>query len=125
MNTQTLPWDPFGRADSLEIAFDAKALRTVCEREARAKRDLGARVAEMLKHRLADLRAATSVSDLIAGNPRELNGAGRRQMIVELCEGYRIVFCANHSKVSMIESGDLDWSRVNRIKILRIERSHG
>jgi len=39
----------------LELAFESKPLRTVCETEVQAKLELeGATVAEILKHRLAD-----------------------------------------------------------------------
>ena len=48
----------------LELAFESKELRDVCENEAEAKRQLGDSVAEMLKHRLADLNAATSPGTL-------------------------------------------------------------
>ncbi len=40
---------------ALELAFANKALRKLCENEARAKAELGAPVAEKLKRRLADL----------------------------------------------------------------------
>lgn len=86
--------------------------------------ELGTRVAEVLKRRLADIRAATSGEDLVAGRPRELEGTDQH-MVVDLCDGRRIVFCANHPKNPMTKSGDLDWARVSRVKILRIEKDHG
>lgn len=89
-----------------------------------AKRQLGAKVAEILKHRLADLRAATSPKDLVASLPRELDSGDSQHMAVDLCDGYRIVFSANHSNNPRTETGDLDWARVSRIKILRIESGH-
>ncbi len=106
----------------MELAFDSKSLRAVCENEAEAKLELGATVAEILKHRLADLRAATSVKDLVAGRPRI--SADREHMIVDLCDGYRIVFKANHPKNPKSDTEDVDWERVSRIKILRIESDH-
>ena len=42
----------------LEIAFEFKELRDICEREAEAKHSLGESNAEMLRHRLADMEAA-------------------------------------------------------------------
>jgi hypothetical protein len=109
----------------LELAFETKLLRTICESEAHAKRELGPQVAEALKHRLADLRAASSPKDLVAGNPRELGGPGsQRQMVVDVCDGHRIVLCANHPKNPMTTLDDLEWSRVSRVKILRIEKDN-
>ena len=109
----------------MELAFDKKSLRELCENEEKAKRDFGVRVAENLKRRLADLRAATSVKDLVAGRPREHEGSEHRHIAMDLCEDYRILFCANHHVIPVLESGDVDWSKVSRIKILEIERDHG
>jgi proteic killer suppression protein len=109
----------------LELAFDTKVLRTICESEAHARRELGSHVAEALKHRLADLRAATSPKDLVAGRPRELATKSQRRMALDLSDGLSIVFCANHPKAPLTAGGDLDWSRVNRVKILRIGKENG
>ncbi len=94
----------------------------MCENEAEAKRQLGDSIAEMLKHRLADLDAATSPSDLVAGRPR-LSKDGLR-MIVDLCAGSYLSFAANHPKNPTTSNGDLDWGRVNRIIILEIGSEH-
>lgn len=109
---------------TLELAFANKSLRQLCESEAKANRNLGVRMAEKLRRRLADLRAATCANDLIAGNPYELDSTGSQQIAVNLCEGSRIVFCANHNTIPLLESGGVDWSKVSRIKILRIESDH-
>jgi hypothetical protein len=82
----------------LELAFDPKSLRTIFEDARQARLKLGDEVAEILKHRLADLRAPTCVNDLIAGRPRVLGGAAFQQMVVDLRNGYSIVFTANHTK---------------------------
>lgn len=106
---------------ALELAFAEKQLRKLCENDAIARRKLGIKVAEKLKRRLADLRAATCVNDLVAGKPRELEGDCQNQMAVDLCDGYNIVFCANHNAAPLLKSGAIDWARVSRVKILRIE----
>lgn len=105
----------------MELAFATKSLREVCERAERAKRDLGPKVAEKLRRRLADLRAAVSVNDLIAGRPHELDGAHQRRIALDLCDGRRMLFCANHAVLPKLESGKIDWSKVSRVKILRFE----
>lgn len=109
---------------ALELAFDKKALRQVCENEMKAKRDLGVEVAGKLKSRLADLRAATTIKDMIASPPRELGDAHNRHLAIDLSEGRSIVFCSNHLNIPLHESGEVDWSRVSRIKILRIAGDH-
>lgn len=112
-----------GRAYKLELAFDTRSLRNICESESNAKREFGEKVAESLRHRLADLHAAGCPRDLLAGHPRVLDG-DHRSMAVDLCDGYSLVFSANHSKNPMTEAGSLDWERVSRVKIMRLERNH-
>jgi hypothetical protein len=43
-------------------------------------------------------------------------------MSVGLCDGYRLVFVANHLNNPMTAEMRTEWTRVNRIKLLRIER---
>ena len=81
-------------------------------------------VANILQHRLADLRAATATKDLVAGKPRLLDGMGGQDMAVDLCNGHRIIFTANHPENPQSETGNVDWAKVSRIKILRIEGDH-
>jgi hypothetical protein len=106
--------------DSLELAFDSRTLRTICESETAAKRQLGTKVAETLKHRLGDLRAATATNEVIVGQPRLLDAANEL-MVIDLGDGYRMIFCANHPKNPISETGTLDWTRVSRVKILRVD----
>ena len=105
----------------MELAFESESLRTLCESETDAKRELGPAVAEILRHRLADLRAAASVNDLLAGRPRFTDDADQEYIIVDLYDGYRLVLAANHPKNPLTETGRLDWTRVSRIKVLWIE----
>lgn len=111
---------------TLDLAFDSKPLRTVCENEKEAIRELGPLVARVLKHRLADLRAAISINDLILGHPRLLldDGKYHQSMIIDLCDDYQMTFCANHPCNPVVENGNIDWSKVSRVKLLRIERNY-
>lgn len=106
----------------MELAFDSRSLRSICESEVQAKEKYGAAVAEILKHRLADLCAATSIKDLLVGRPRPMDGTNDLCMILDLFEGYQIVFCANHPKNPLTQAGRVDWSKVSRVKIMRIKR---
>jgi hypothetical protein len=45
-------------------------------------------------------------------------------MAVDLCDGYRIVFDANHPNIPLTETGSIDWAKVSRIKILRIDNNN-
>jgi len=108
----------------LQLAFETKSLRDICENEAQAKVKLGETVAETLKHRLADLQAATSVKDLVAGRPRTMSGSAEKTMLVDLRDGYNLVFTANHPNNPVKQDKTVDWERVSRVKIMSIERDN-
>lgn len=108
----------------MELAFDTKELRTICENELQAKHDLGDAVSETLKHRLADLQAAKNVKDLLVGNVRRVAIKDGEGMAVDLSEGYTLIFAANHVKMPTATNGKLDWDGVNRIKVMRIEKGN-
>ncbi len=71
------------------------------------------------------MRAAKSVMDLVAGQPRQLSGSDHQQMVINLYDDYLMVFTANHNKNPETETGKVDWRRVSRIKIIGIERENG
>ena len=100
----------------LELAFATKSLRQLCENEAKANQELGEEKAEKLKRRLADLRAATYVNDLVAGRPREFN----QHFVIYISDKVSIIFSANHNTNPQLKCGKIDWSKVTRIKIFKI-----
>ena len=105
---------------NLELAFNSKELRSVCEHEATAKGALGAEIAEALRRRLADLRAATSIADLIVGNPHTVEVGSKNYLVIHLFRSHQIVLEANHPKNPLTDSGQLDWAKVSRIKITHV-----
>jgi hypothetical protein len=107
------------RHETLELAFHSKPLRTICESETEATHEFGEAVAAVLRHRLADLSAAKSPSDVPVGRPRALT-SDPTKMCLDLCDGYVVTFCSNHPKNPKTPSGLPDWEKVSRIKILEI-----
>jgi len=110
------------RVNSLELAFDSRSLRDICESAAEARSKLGQSVAEILRHRLADLHAARTIRDLVAGQPRI--GRDSQHLVIDLCDGYRLVLTANHNKCPTTPTNQIDWTKVHRIKILGIRTDH-
>src|SRR5438876_798567 len=81
----------------LELAFVNKTLRQLCESSTKANRQLGDEVADRLRRRVADLRAATCVSDLLVGTPEEIRRNDQPQIVLDLGNCFQISFCANHN----------------------------
>ena len=107
---------------ALELAFATKGLRQTCESQLKAERELGMKVAEKLRARLADLRAARTIEDVIAGKP-EARPDGH--VTLELADGVCALFSANHVTNPVTKSGEINWQKINRLKLVRIERPDG
>jgi toxin HigB-1 len=105
------------------LAFSTKALRSLCECQAKAERELGFKVAKKLRERLADIRAASNVTELVAGRPREIEGGRLPNYAINLADGYWMVLCANHNEIPLIKTR-VDWSKVSRVRIHKIEVAH-
>lgn len=101
------------------IAFDTKKLRETCEDNAVAVKVLGPAAAEALQQRLADLRAAGNISDVIVGNPR-VSGADGATLTINLTESVHTIWSANHVSQPRDQSGQIDWSRTRRVRLLEI-----
>jgi len=103
----------------LELAFDTKKLRSLCENEAAAVRCLGDKVARKLRARLADLRALDCICDLPIYGPAIFD-RGQESLQIPLGIGHALLLSANHSSNPLSESGNVDWRQVSRVKILEI-----
>ena len=103
------------------ISFATKVIRQLCEDSLEAEKILGGKVAEKLRNRLADLDAAKVVTDLIAGMPSQLDGHTQKTIKINLTSTAYLEIQPNHSKVPRRSDGFVDWSKVQRVKILRIE----
>lgn len=106
----------------MEVAFDSELLRSICEDQAVATNELGPAVAGTLQRRLADLRAANAVSDLPAGHPRVSILENDKYLVIDLSEGHVIALQANHRRNPTNERGGVEWGRVSRLKVIRIDR---
>lgn len=103
----------------MELSFETKFLRDACENQDFSNSEFGKKVSARLRSRLADLRAATSVLDLIVGNPSEIQGFHVHTYKIDLCDGFVLTFISNHT-TAPLEEGKINWEKVNRIKILSI-----
>ena len=108
----------------MEIDFKDKKLRELCEQKRVAERKLGAACARKLRSRLADLQAANSVTDLVAGRPHPLGEDRAGQFAVDLEGGRRLVFEPDHNPGPFRDVGGTDWSRVMRVRIVYLGDYH-
>jgi hypothetical protein len=101
------------------IAFQTKALRDLCEDNQIACKSLGPEVAKHLRERLADLRAATTITDLLVGSPRT-SGEKGDVLIIGLGTVSHMTWVVNHANPPTGEDGMIDWHRVSRVRLIRL-----
>jgi hypothetical protein len=103
----------------MELAFETVGLRRVCESDIEARKSFPEGTAEELQDRLADMRAAMSVSDLVAGKP-SLDAQPPGQIRFELDGGYGLVCVGNHPRPPLTDDGLVDFGRMRRVKVVTI-----
>jgi hypothetical protein len=103
---------------ALELAFETKALRDICESEAIAKRKLGAKVADALRRRLSDFRSIDSFDELPFAKPKKNSNI----VAFDLPDDWQLIVTGGHGDNPKLASGKTDWSKVTRLKIARIEK---
>jgi proteic killer suppression protein len=108
----------------LEIKFKDKTLQALCEKQHVAVQKLGSACAHKLRTRLADLAAASRVSDLVAGHPHPLSGDLHGQFALNLTGGWRLVFAPANDPVPRRDDASIDWSAVTIVRIEYIGDYH-
>jgi hypothetical protein len=103
---------------ALELAFATRALRDICESEATAKEKLGAKAADALKRRLSDFRSIDSFDELPFNKPKK----NSNNVTFGLPDDWRLVVTGGHGDNPKLPSGKIDWAKVTRLKIVRIEK---
>lgn len=101
----------------MEIRFKDKQLRELCEKKAVAVKKLGDICARKLQTRLADMTAASRVSDLTAGRPHPLKGDRLGQFALDLAGGWRLVFAPANEPIPRRDDASIDWSTVTIVCI--------
>lgn len=108
----------------MNITFDSRELREVCEVAAESDRLLGERSAALFRETLADLQAAPTLGDL-PFRPQELGQVGGRHgFALSYGEDGAIVFLEVHRKAPLDDDGVFDWRLVSRVKIVQVG-AHG
>lgn len=111
----------------MDIIFKTKKLQKECNDQKRLVRTHGLRRAKLVRRRLDELRAASSLEDIrrLPG-PRchELKGNRSGQLSVDLDHPYRLVFKPANDPLPEKPDGGLDWGSVTTIEINAIEDTH-
>jgi len=108
----------------MEILFASDNLRKLCEQKKEAVKKLGANSARKLISRLADIMAAKHVRELRAGSPHPLTRSRTGQYALRLDGGHRLVFEPDRVDASNLIDGEIDWTKVQRVRVVFIGDYH-
>ena len=96
----------------MDIGFKNKKLKKLCDQKNHAQQKLGQVCARKLRTRLADLMAAGSVADLVAGRPHPLTDDRQDQFALDLEGAKRLVFEPANDPIPRNEDRSIDWKEV-------------
>lgn len=105
----------------MNLSFDSRELRDVCENDLLAERKFGVEVAAVLRRRLADLRAANTLLDMVVGRP-DLNGVTAQRIDISVGETHLMKSRIDHYSYSRTKDGAVNWKAVHRMKVVSVER---
>ncbi|MGO1161166.1 hypothetical protein [Brucella pseudogrignonensis] len=101
----------------MEIAFDSRQMRSLFESQKALNRKFGVVVAESLMTLFSELRAASSIDDLIH---YDISKKMHSAIEITLEAGVRLVLEANHAKPPKDSEASINWSDVYMIKVTDI-----
>ncbi len=112
----------------MDIYFNYRKLQKACNSGKASIKEWGPQLAGKVRQRLAELKAANSLSDISHLPPPRLHGliGGRKgQFAVDLQHPFRLVFAPVNDPVPLDCMGGIDKSRVTAILIIEVEDYHG
>lgn len=103
----------------LEFGFATKGLRRTCEQAAWARRELGPDAASALQRRLADLEAMDAITE---APWMTVEFGTNDDAAIEFHPGYWLTILAIRGAGELDQTQPIDWSMVDRIKLMDIRQ---
>lgn len=108
----------------MQLEYLDDNIRLCCLEPKKAVKALGTDAAKKLRTRLSDLKAASSVSELVAGRPHPYKGTNERRFSLDLAGGKRLLFIPTANPPPVKNDGGIDWRLVKEITIVFIGDNH-
>ncbi len=108
----------------MDIDYKTAKLKKLCLASKAADKKLGPNSGKKLRTRLADIEAASNVSELIAGRPHPYTGDKDGLFSLDLHGGDRLLFEPLTPLPPTKDDGGIDWSNVESIFIVFIGDPH-
>ena len=107
----------------MEISFETRELRDICEDEYLAEAALLTKGSELLRARLSDIRAADSVEDLYVFQPIKGVYDGLPSLIFELTASHAMVIVPQGKNVHR-GTTESPWQTARRVKVVSLEKTN-
>ena len=111
----------------MDIVFKTSKLAKVCNNYRMLQKAHGERRAKLIRRRLDELRAATTLSEISHLPPprmHQLKGERQGQISLDLDHPYRLLVTVANDPVPKKDNGSLNLSKVTAVMILGIEDTH-
>jgi proteic killer suppression protein len=108
----------------MDIEFSSHDLQSLCEQQRLMTKQLGDICSRKLRTRLADLRAAANVAELISGRPHPLKRDRTGQFALDLHGGKRLVFEPANNPIPTRDDDSIAWDLVTKVRIVFIGDYH-
>lgn len=105
----------------MEIAFRTRSLRGVCLNGDAMDERFGPERAALLRRCLADLRAAATLGEVPLIETEAGGDAFGSEVSLGLGKGVSISVSAGHKTPPRVAGGAIDWPRVERVLIERVD----
>lgn len=111
----------------MNIAFDNKKIESLFNDTKALQKEYGHTCAKIIRQRLDDLCAASSLEDTrkLPGKYHELKENRKGQIAAHLEQPKRLIFVPDYDSIPTNENGGLDWKSIKNIKIIEIINYHG
>jgi plasmid maintenance system killer protein len=110
----------------VDIYFDNQKLQADSNNQRALIKKYGEQEAKVIRRRLDDLDAASTLEDMrrLPGRCHELHGNRSGQLSLDLVHPRRLVFVPFDKPVPRKPDGGLDWAQIKSVLILGIEDTH-
>ena len=108
----------------MDVDWKTDKLKKLCLTSREADKKLGSNSGKKLRTRLAEIEAASNVSELIAGRPHPYKGNKAGQFSLDLHGGDRLLFEPLKNPPPKKDDGGIDWPNVESIFIVFIGDPH-
>ena len=111
----------------MDVSFSTAKLAKICNSEKKLRGEYGPRMAALIQQRLAELRAADTLTDmrsLPGARCHELKGNLSEHLAVDLVHPNRLVFMPDHDPIPSKDDGGMNWDEITAIVVIGIGDYH-